>query len=534
MSSAQIVSQWESFSDFDALHMKAARNPRNPSNEPKDEYVEALGQILQTKSEATPWPAQLGIPKENVSYHLWSITKDSVEEDSSIPFVLPASILPVTSAVYPLAVRIFGGNRWQHPYDQSADPTQEQAHCVSLPNHFLVRHYHLRDKSRNESLNISSLSNGCGFSLFVYLPPSAATPAKILFIRVCVFESSSPQTRSGQTPNSPQEHPAPTPVPPPASSTPTEPSSRKSERGTGVRNRENQDAQHPSRSTASPQTALEHIGRFVRMLNPRWKIEDVSSDGNCGYWAALRSLQDLQSRDSSQDIRQWVKIPKTYNALRPQSEDYQLMNSLRVKMAEYAKRRIIEDNWAQLRSCLADVLPLREIEGRPANSQDPLILPPALRPEDIRMEKIQEMALRAFELSTRLILADLNARVSSSTHDSLERYRREAEQTHKLYPTFYRQYLKTLSNNQLWLEICPQDLEGMVKTLKLPVMAIGRVGKMTVNFHDGNKGDTFICDDDQGLETFADSIKKHISEKYPKLVKFIHNGTNHFLAIVEE
>jgi hypothetical protein len=480
--------------------------------------------MAQTKVQAELWIPRLGIPQENVSYHLWSITREDAEADTSIPFALPADILSATSAIHLLAVRIIDthrgsieNNRWQHPYDQSADPTQGQAHCISLPNHFLVRHYHLWDDGRNESLNIADLADGDGFSLFVYLPPSPPTPAKIFLIRLCVFVSPSAQTpdpppgtgtgsASGNedqgdsgdpapsgdknrgdsghqdTPGSPQgtaapqERPAPTDLPP-----------RKPEEDSGNRNPRARDAKDPPVILAHCTSV--GLESFLQMLNPRWKIEDTLPDGNCGYWAILRSLQDLQSRDDSLALRQWVEIPKSYNGLRPEtnefhrqvgsgerspetSENYQLMNLLRKQVSEWEKKRIITENWAELSLSLADALSLKKAEGSSANQENPFILPTTLDFKDVQQEKTQEMALTIGKLSAQLFLADLKARVNYGASRFLERFREEATKQPSPYPTIYLQFLEKTEERDLWFDASSQDLENVTKVIKLPVMVI--------------------------------------------------------------
>jgi hypothetical protein len=422
---------------------------------------------------------RLGVPPENASYHIWDIFKDRA--DNSISFELAPGLFSSAGAqAFHCAVKIFGKGCWNHPWDvmPGRDPLP---HASSLPVGFLSRSYDPSDASSNESFHIDGLSKGRGGILFAYIPPiQSSSAAKVLVIRVRVFESSSPQER------------------------------------------------------------------FIQMLNPHWKIENVSGDGNCAYWAVLRSLQELQLHDSSLELRKFEVVPGNYNALNPQPEDYQLMNRLRRATSEEAKREIVATNWNVIREHMIGVLSLNHPEGSPA---DQFIIPEKLNLENIRMDRFQAMISLFCDLDISLFRWDLCAQVSSGTRDSLEKLQENERRNNILRPTepeHYRYLMERVEPTDLWLRAI--DVQHLAQAMKLPLLLIaprdqnpaaanltGTIkDKIGCFFYDEN-GKTLLISTDSRL--LGDGCPARIAEllsQYPNTVKFVYNGINHFLAIVGE
>jgi hypothetical protein len=80
------------------------------------------------------------------------------------------------------------------------------------------------------------------------------------------------------------------------------------------------------------------------MLNSCLWIKNTCGDGNCGYWATLRSLKNIRDQNSNQGIgNRELVIPDGFNPLLPTRADYQLMHHLRIPVSAMDKEETLKD-----------------------------------------------------------------------------------------------------------------------------------------------------------------------------------------------
>ncbi|MDR2377314.1 MAG: hypothetical protein LBD54_01005 [Puniceicoccales bacterium] len=273
--------------------------------------------ITKDRAEVDAWILRLGIPAENVFYHLWDIFRDS--NDNQIRFALPESIFSAASGTHPVVVRCIGANRWRNPWDQSADPAQAGFHCRSLPNGFFVQNYDPADSNHNTLIDITGIADAKGFLFIVFLPPSinASTPSA----------DASSLPADGSTP--PADG-----APPPADVLPPS-------------------ADNSVGRILVIRARVWTMGgklRFIKRIDSHLTLKDVIGDGNCGYWSIFESIRELHTRsllpaNSTPIVQAVINRLGDLNTQNPVREDYDLMNQLRAathhpKIKELCERQI--------------------------------------------------------------------------------------------------------------------------------------------------------------------------------------------------
>jgi hypothetical protein len=442
-----------------------------------------LGSFNAHRQEVESMIDRIPGARAHVSYYTWDILKNG--GDKSAFFTLAPDILAdLTKNVTPCAVKIFAKasgevqNLWEHPFDTSNPPSPNRPACASLPNGFLIRHYDKTSSDKNEPFDLSKVRDGTGFTFLVLIPGEYTTQ---------------------HTP-----------------------------RCLIIRAR--------IRITNSPQN------RFVKMIDPQLKIENVSGDGNCAFWAVLRSLKELRDRNSGRDIGNFEVIPGTFNAAHPSVADYQLMNKLRRATSGKAKETFVLEAFNGIRRHFANAFSLPTSIDNVASGQERLpmaiTIPPSINLSQVNLHELHELSSALSRLDNNMYRWDLFAQVNSSTGSSLREFQLEAANNllAETNPERY-QYLTSMDSSELWLVVT--DIPYLVKAIGLPLLVVypkddnhglGHfTGEYGCYFYDNNGQTLLRGDGNEDTQRIAELLRA-----YPDTVKIYYNGTNHYQAIIKE
>jgi hypothetical protein len=164
------------------------------------------------------------------------------------------------------------------------------------------------------------------------------------------------------------------------------------------------------------------------------------------------------------------------------------------------------------------------------------------------MDLFQQMASSFHELDMSLYRWDLCAQVSSGTHDSLRKLQgdeRRDDILRETAPARYRYLMEEIDATALWLGA--GDMQHLAQAIKLPLLVVAPREQMPASadrtdtikdkigcfFYDEN-GKTLLSGTGNSLENGNPARIAALLRQHPNTVKIVFDGTNHFLAIVEE
>jgi hypothetical protein len=420
---------------------------------------------------------RLGV-RGSESYFTCVILKNN--SDKSAHLALPQAVSSgFRNDITPLAVKIFSKlNPWLHPFDtHPGPPSAHPLACASFPYGFLLRHYDRISEANNEEFDISSLKDGRGFTSLVFIPAKHT----IRNVPLCLVI----RIRVWEA-SSPAE-------------------------------------------------------RFVKQINTRNRIEDVSGDGNCCLWAVLRSLKNIRDQYSNQGIgNSALVIPDSFDPLRPTRADYELMTRLRAATSEKAKKTFTEA-FNGIRRHFANAFSIpTSIDEESGQERLPMTMtiPPSIELPQVKISELHELSSAISRLDDNIYRWDLFAQVNSSTGDSLRKFQLEARGNllADTDPARYRQ-LMNMDSVALWL--AQTDIRYLVEALGVPLLIVYPKTDNDGHFT-GEYGCYFFYANGQGVSSrdLPDSgdtrrIAELLNEN-PHTITIYYNGTNHYQAIVRE
>ncbi|MDR0445210.1 MAG: hypothetical protein LBG98_02935 [Puniceicoccales bacterium] len=286
------------------------------------------------------------------------------------------------------------------------------------------------------------------------------------------------------------------------------------------------------------------LEQFLQRIDPRLKIEDVSGDGNCGFWSVLRSLKNLRDQNPNQTIGNFDTIPDNFSASSPSSADYTLMTELRKKTGQKGQKALIAEAFNSIRWFFVNAFSLQTSLDSVTDSERRTLpmsvtIPPysAIRLSNINLNQFHELNTLLYSLDTNLYRFELFSRINNNTHTSLSQLQNEATSLflQETDPVRY-QYLMTMPSDNLWLVMT--DLKYLAKAIALPLLVVYPkdvdgtfTGEYGCYFFDkkGERVSSTVISDNSNPQCIAELL----TTIYPHSVMIYYNGINHYQAIVK-
>jgi hypothetical protein len=274
-------------------------------------------------------------------------------------------------------------------------------------------------------------------------------------------------------------------------------------------------------------------------------------DGNCGYWAVLRSLKNLRDRNSSQiqTIGIFQTIPDNFSSYNPSQADYQLMNALRQKTCEETKKGLLEGINA-IRWQFANAFQFQtsldsssDYNKRTAIMQ--MTIPVTINLQDINLSALHDLSVTIDSFNIGLYRLELASQVESATDNSLIQFQNTANNDYPWqtsYPRYY-QYLSSMSGADLWLSMT--EVPHLAQVLGLPLLIIYPKDRSDPlarrNVFTGEYGCYFYDDNGNTLTNSSSNPQGHTNTQwisnlltiYPNTITIYYNGSNHYQAILK-